>query len=178
MPHHVFTRSQLYALVWAEPMRTVAARYGVSDVGLAKACRRADVPVPERGHWSKIQHGKATRQPALPARPDLPDQIVLAPPTPRPPPSPVAQAVLDAQEPPTVVVPPDLKRPYWLVREWIDQAAERRREHLRNGWSRANLPPAQPTALKERQRRLYSALLRGLEAARASRWPTGPRGRA
>lgn len=34
-------------------MRTLAARYGISDVGLAKACARADVPVDERGYWNK-----------------------------------------------------------------------------------------------------------------------------
>ena len=47
--HHVFTRRQLHDLVWAEPKTQLAKRLGLSDVGLAKACRRADVPIPERG---------------------------------------------------------------------------------------------------------------------------------
>lgn len=42
---HQFTRQELYDLVWAEPMKTVSARFGLSDVGLAKACRRADIPL-------------------------------------------------------------------------------------------------------------------------------------
>ena len=46
MPHHVFTRQALYDRVWAEPIRTVARSLGVSDVGLAKACRAAAIPVP------------------------------------------------------------------------------------------------------------------------------------
>jgi hypothetical protein len=38
---HTFTREELYALVWSEPMRKVAQKFDISDVGLAKACRHA-----------------------------------------------------------------------------------------------------------------------------------------
>lgn len=70
MPHHVFTRQALYDRVWAEPMRTVAHSLGVSDVGLAKACRAADIPTPPRGWWAKLQHNKPLPpKPPLPARP-------------------------------------------------------------------------------------------------------------
>jgi hypothetical protein len=44
MPH-TFSRQELFDLVWSEPTRTIAKRLGISDVGLAKACRRA-VPGP------------------------------------------------------------------------------------------------------------------------------------
>lgn len=60
MPHHIFTRRDLYDRVWTEPIRTAALSLGVSDVGLAKACRVAGVPVPPRGYWAKLQHGKPT----------------------------------------------------------------------------------------------------------------------
>src|SRR6266851_1090373 len=40
---HTFTRQQLFDLVWSAPTRTVAKQLGISDVGLAKACRRADL---------------------------------------------------------------------------------------------------------------------------------------
>lgn len=69
MPHHVCTRSALYERVWTEPMRTVARSLGVSDVGLAKACRTAGIPVPPRGYWAKRQHSKP-----LPPRPHLPER--------------------------------------------------------------------------------------------------------
>lgn len=166
MTYHVFTRAQLYDLVWAEPMRTVAKRHGVSDVGLAKACRRADIPVPERGYWAKLQHGKAVSQPPLPRRPDLPDQVVLAPPMPRPPPSPAAQAVLETAEPPKVDMPSEGARAHWLVRQWDEAEKARRRElkALSGAWYKP--PPAQaPSDLDLRIRRLYSALLRALEVA-------------
>lgn len=44
-----FTRKELYDLVWSEPMRDIAKRLEISDVGLAKACRNAEIPVPPRG---------------------------------------------------------------------------------------------------------------------------------
>jgi hypothetical protein len=43
------TRQKLYDLVWDQPTRTVATEIGVSDVALAKACRRAEIPIPPRG---------------------------------------------------------------------------------------------------------------------------------
>lgn len=63
-----FTREELYQLVWSESMIQLAKRFGLSDVGLAKACRRAAIPVPERGYWAKRQAGKPTIQQALPPR--------------------------------------------------------------------------------------------------------------
>ena len=63
MPRHatVFEREPLYAEVWAEPMRTVAARYDLSDVGLRKICTRLGVPTPPLGYWAKVAAGKAPR---------------------------------------------------------------------------------------------------------------------
>jgi len=52
------TREQLYDLVWSEPMQRLAKQIGISDVAIAKHCRKLGVPVPERGHWNKPQVGK------------------------------------------------------------------------------------------------------------------------
>jgi len=41
---HYFKREALYELVWTAPVLEVAKRLGVSDVGLAKLCRRAAIP--------------------------------------------------------------------------------------------------------------------------------------
>ncbi|MCP3404061.1 hypothetical protein [Bradyrhizobium sp. CCGB01] len=71
-----FTRKELYDLVWSQPMRTVAAGLGISDVALAKHCKKADIPVPERGYWARKQAGKPTIQIALPPRfPSASDRI-------------------------------------------------------------------------------------------------------
>ena len=40
------TRAELYEKVWATPMRAIAKEFGMSDVGLAKICRKHDIPVP------------------------------------------------------------------------------------------------------------------------------------
>lgn len=62
------SREQLYAEIWAEPAVKVAERYGVSDVAVAKWCRRLNVPRPGRGYWACRAAGQAMRQPPLPER--------------------------------------------------------------------------------------------------------------
>lgn len=75
-------RSELYALVWEKPVIRLAKELGVSDVGLAKACRRHDIPIPPRGHWTKLQFGKSSPKIALPPQ-DLDNEVQLTIPTPR-----------------------------------------------------------------------------------------------
>lgn len=60
------SRKQLYDQVWQEPMCRLAQRYGISDVGLAKICRKHDIPIPARGYWAKKQAGHNPPQIALP----------------------------------------------------------------------------------------------------------------
>jgi len=62
---HVFRREQLFEIVWSEPIQKVAKSLEISDVALAKACRRAGIPVPERGYWAKLQAGKQVERPRL-----------------------------------------------------------------------------------------------------------------
>ena len=72
-------RKELYDLVWSEPMRTLSARFGISDVALKKTCARAEVPTPDRGYWAKKEAGKSAPQVALPERPlGMDDEIVVA----------------------------------------------------------------------------------------------------
>lgn len=52
------SRSALYDLVWSTPMHSLAPRFGLSDVGLAKICKRASIPRPRRGYWAKLAVGK------------------------------------------------------------------------------------------------------------------------
>ena len=75
-----FTRQELFDLVWSAPTRTVAKQLGISDVGLAKACRRANLLLSPRGYWAKIAAGKKAEKPQLPPRgPGMSDRIVLRP---------------------------------------------------------------------------------------------------
>lgn len=60
-----FTREELYDLVWSTPLKNLAPQYNVSDVGLAKACRKAGIPLPPRGYWEKLRLGKPVVKAAL-----------------------------------------------------------------------------------------------------------------
>lgn len=60
------SREELYRRVWETPVKTLAKEFDISDVGLAKVCRKNQIPLPPVGHWMKVQHGKATNRPALP----------------------------------------------------------------------------------------------------------------
>ncbi|MBX3738501.1 MAG: hypothetical protein KF715_17535 [Candidatus Didemnitutus sp.] len=60
------TRAELYARVWATPMLRLAAEFGVSDVAIAKLCRRRNIPRPAPGYWAKLGAGHLVEQPALP----------------------------------------------------------------------------------------------------------------
>ena len=62
------TRQDLYDLVWSMPMTHAAKKFGISDFALAKNCRGANVPVPERGYWARKQAGKRVSQIPLPPR--------------------------------------------------------------------------------------------------------------
>lgn len=50
----------------SQPMKTIAAYVGMSDVALAKHCKKANIPASNRGNWARKQAGKSTIQ-GLPA---------------------------------------------------------------------------------------------------------------
>jgi hypothetical protein len=60
------SRPELFERVWGQSMVTLAREWGLSDRGLAKACRRLKIPVPPRGYWARKAAGKAVRKPQLP----------------------------------------------------------------------------------------------------------------
>jgi hypothetical protein len=59
------TRAELYEKVWATPVRTLAKEFGMSDVGLAKICRKHDIPVPPLGYWRRAETGHQVARPPL-----------------------------------------------------------------------------------------------------------------
>jgi hypothetical protein len=48
MQKTIVNRETLYKEAWETPMSALAERYGISDVALAKICRKLKVPVPPR----------------------------------------------------------------------------------------------------------------------------------
>lgn len=67
------TRQELYEKVWEQPMTKLAPTYALSDVGLAKVCRKHNIPRPPVGYWAKLAHGKTVERPELP---DLDDEAL------------------------------------------------------------------------------------------------------
>jgi hypothetical protein len=85
MEHKTLTREELYGRVWTTPMRRLAQEFGVSDVGLAKICRRHDIPTPPVGYWAKKEYGKPVEQTPLPnAKEGTPQTVEIVEQPPRP----------------------------------------------------------------------------------------------
>jgi len=88
------TREQLYERVWSVSAVQLAKELGISDVAVAKACRRHQIPKPPLGYWAKKAVGKHSKRPSLPVVVDpklqtvtfspLPPRV-YAPPLPPPP---------------------------------------------------------------------------------------------
>lgn len=60
------SRQELYNLVWSKPMTALAKEYNISDNGLRKICKKLDIPLPQLGHWQKLQFGKKVKIIPLP----------------------------------------------------------------------------------------------------------------
>lgn len=56
------TRTELLSLIWSKSTTKLAEEFGVSDVAIAKWCKKMEVPKPPRGYWAKLQAGKAVPQ--------------------------------------------------------------------------------------------------------------------
>ncbi len=66
MTERIITRQELYDLVWSTPMASIAKDLAISDVGLAKICRRHGIPHPGRGYWARQAAGQTLKKPKLP----------------------------------------------------------------------------------------------------------------
>lgn len=65
MKEIIFTRKELYDLVWSESMLSLSKKYNISDVGLRKICIRMNIPIPANGHWSKVKWKHKVIKPKL-----------------------------------------------------------------------------------------------------------------
>ena len=70
------SRKDLYDQVWSKPLIHLAKEYQLSDVGLAKICRRHNIPVPPVGYWAKLAHGHAVAKTPLPAATKNEDELI------------------------------------------------------------------------------------------------------
>ena len=64
------TRKELYEKVWSQSVSSLAKEIGISDVGLAKICKRYNISRPSLGYWAKKQAGIKVQQKPLPKEDD------------------------------------------------------------------------------------------------------------
>jgi hypothetical protein len=111
-----FTPQEMFRMVWETPVLILARQIGVSDVGLAKACRRAGIALPTRGHWAKPK-SKRPKKPEPPISTDAIEFRVLDPET--------LPKRVDATAPAPsrhIATPTSLEDPHPLVKRWISAA--------------------------------------------------------
>jgi hypothetical protein len=152
-------------------MSQLAVQYGITGTGLAKICKRLQIPVPSRGYWAKKAAGKKVITYRLPEpTKSLPQRITITP-TPPPPPAPVIapelQAKVDAAlaNVSAVPVPERLTRPHTIIAAWLDDHEQRKREaqRSRDPWLRNISMPKPFTATDGRRHRILDALFKALE---------------
>jgi hypothetical protein len=71
-----FTRRELYDAVWSKTCQKLAADLGISDVGLAKTCKRMAIPRPSLGYWARVAVGEKVPKTPLPDSQAGQDKIV------------------------------------------------------------------------------------------------------
>lgn len=69
-PLNKLSRQDLYDLIWTTPAIKLAGEFNISDVAIAKRCRKLNVPKPPPGYWARIEAGQKPKRPPLPVLPD------------------------------------------------------------------------------------------------------------
>jgi hypothetical protein len=64
--HHQLTREELSEKIWSVPTIQLAVELGISDVALAKRCKKWNVPKPPLGYWAKVAAGQKPKKEPLP----------------------------------------------------------------------------------------------------------------
>ncbi len=177
---HFFTRKELYDLVWSTAKKNLATQFGVSDVAIGRACRKANIPVPDRGYWARKLSGRAPVRPELPPRfPGSPDRVriggdswatywsVVSPTDPLPP-EPVFSETLDSVRDrilglvrkvayPRLTV--DMAHP--VVRQLLLDEEERAKEYANRSY--VWYQPRLSTPSDKRRLRIFNALFLALQ---------------
>ena len=108
------TRAELYDRIWNTAVIKVAHEFGISDVGLAKICRKHDIPRPPLGYWARLAAGQRLKKTPLP-RPDDKSIITITQYQTHPGNQAPEAAVEKEPEGPPIIVPAALRKPHALV---------------------------------------------------------------
>jgi hypothetical protein len=171
----VVTRTALYEQVWATPMLKLAAEYRITGTGLAKVCRKAAIPVPPRGYWAKLQHGKAVikRPPLPPTGSGISETITIQPSSPAGASDPAVEArTLEEHKPENrIAVGDQLRRPHLIIQAANAALSKSRSANQAAGASGSDGNKPEPIldirvspVVRGRALRIMDALLKALEA--------------
>ena len=66
MDKKIYTRQELFDLVWNEPLSKLATKFNIETQYLKDICLENNIPLPTRGYWSKVRFDKEIDKPILP----------------------------------------------------------------------------------------------------------------
>jgi hypothetical protein len=66
MDKKIYTRQELYDLVWNQSLTKLAPKFHIEPHGLKEICVENEIPLPTRGYWSKVRFNKKVVKPTLP----------------------------------------------------------------------------------------------------------------
>ncbi|MEM8804293.1 MAG: hypothetical protein AAGF55_17340 [Pseudomonadota bacterium] len=163
------TREELYRAVWTTPMSRLAEDYGLSDSGLAKICRRENIPRPPRGYWAKHAAGKALKKTPLPKTSDA-RLIIIRPTTVAPPPIELPPEVIKQVDKARatesgLAVPERLLRPHPVIASWLSEHKEKK-QRARSEWDPWMRDLCRPNEFSEtdhRKHRILDTLFKAIE---------------
>jgi hypothetical protein len=72
-----YSRLELYNLVWKKPISLIIDEYLVSRSSFKRICEEYKIPVPGKGHWSKVKFNKKLSPTPLPECVDCSEKIKL-----------------------------------------------------------------------------------------------------
>jgi len=174
----VIKRDELYEEVWSAAVRKVAKKYGISDVALAKICRKLNVPMPGLGYWARVAAGaKLDRTPLPPPKPGQPLEYRIEgrqDPLVHPEAGDEARALIERENDPAMqeVIPAELTKPHPLVRASAPLLRRKRRKGGSVLTESACLDIAAVGETLERALRVADTLLKALERRGLLRLPS------
>jgi hypothetical protein len=72
-----FSREELYVLVWEKPISRLAEELEIKSAELRKYCEKFNIPLPEQGHWSRVQFGKPVTKTPLPPAHEPAEEVII-----------------------------------------------------------------------------------------------------
>lgn len=162
----ILTREELYALIWAAPLKKVAEQFGTTGTELSRICRAHNIARPDNGHWTRVELGMPVAVHALaPPAGGMPDsiEIVRKPPRPSEPASESGSKVARSKAP---EVGERLVRPHPLVAEWIATREKevKAKDTVYDHRLKRLVTPAPLTAADRRRLLVADAIFKAVEA--------------